>query len=329
MVLLIGTRDGLFRTTNPTAGQLEHVREETTGVTGTQSDVFAYSSDCLYRSSDSGKSWTAVDIPDSDRITAVETNPVTDDVYLATYPPARLYVSADSGETWQQLGSFPDLPSVTVWKAKQQEFNSLREAGGMIKDVTVHPDAPDRLIAGVELAGAFVSSDDGSTWEHRSQGLHSDVHTIIPLTRRDEYIAACGSGLYRTENAGQSWARVDTSYTYFFHTYFHAALLYDDVVYTAAATGPPPTWRGKHGAETVLFESHNDADTLNRVAYPGEPNEYIMAFTAFNGQVIAGTVAQSLDEGGTTRARLLQREDTGNWRTLTHIPAGVTSLCAL
>src|SRR5699024_6720415 len=92
-------------------------------------------------------------------------------------------------------------------------------------------DAPDRLIAGVEVGGIHASEDNGQTWTERRNGLQDDIHHVLMLGA-EEYIASTGGGLYRTRNAGRSWSRMDEQLD---RSYFRESFKSNGRLYTSAA----------------------------------------------------------------------------------------------
>jgi hypothetical protein len=128
-----------------------------------------------------------------------------------------------------------------------------------IRSLGVHPDAPERVVAGVEVGGVHVSDDSGETWTERRNGVHDDVHHVFVLGA-EEYIASCGGGLYRTRDSGESWTRLDGALD---HTYFREAFADEGRLYAAAARGPPGTWGGANGADAALFESTDGGTSLD------------------------------------------------------------------
>ncbi|WP_435076739.1 glycosyl hydrolase [Halococcus sp. AFM35] len=343
MALLIGTRDGVFRSPDGALATTEQVLDagDTLRVRTLDGVAFAATRSGLYRSAD-GLSWTNLDVP-HEEVFSVVTSPDGERLYAGTHP-AHLYVSTDDGETWRELDGFQDLPSRPEWHTPRHRDEAH------VRSLGTHPDAPDRVVAGIEVGGVHVSDDEGETWVERragvraseasagssrvardrrsrepcerrsreqtkrSDGVHDDVHHVLVLGA-DEYVASCGGGLYRTRDAGRSWTRLDGDLD---HRYFREAFAADGQLYTAAARGPPGTWQGSRGADAALFESMDGGESFETVPYPGAPEEFVLAWAAHDGRVFAGT-----DDG-----RLLARESDG-WTTLGHVPAAVRSLTAL
>jgi hypothetical protein len=198
-MLLIGTRDGLYCAESVPFEDPERVLDAGSVRLGsTSAGAFAFGSGGFYRSLD-GREWTELDAPAGGRVTGVGEAP-DGTLYAGTHPPARLWATEDGGESWTER-PFPDLDANRRYDSGADELVVTIEDGGNVRTFGFHPDAPDRVVAGVEPKGAFVSDDGGETWERRSHGTAGDVHTLRVLGR-DRWLAATGGGLYETRNAG-------------------------------------------------------------------------------------------------------------------------------
>ncbi|WP_433633763.1 WD40/YVTN/BNR-like repeat-containing protein [Halomicrococcus sp. NG-SE-24] len=310
MAVLIGTRDGVFRiaTVPVTDAELVIDSGDTPRIRTfpTIDGVFAATKSGLYRSTDDGQTWENLSVP-QDEVYSVVASPDSECIYAGTHP-AHLYVSTDGGDHWRELDGFQDLPSRDQWHTPRHRNEAH------VRSLSVHSETPDRVIAGVEVGGVHLSEDQGETWTERRDGVHDDVHHVLVLGP-DEYVASCGDGLYRTRDAGQSWTRLDTGLD---HRYFREAFTFDGRLYAAAARSSPGTWRGENGADAMLVESTDDGDTLETTSYPGGPDEVVLAWTAIDGDVLAGT-----NDG-----RIIRRDADGTWTDAGHVPAGIRSLSA-
>lgn len=311
MTLLIATRNGVYRTTNDSLDAFEHVLDagDTLRVRTFENHdgVFAASKSGLYRSHDAGTTWEALAVP-QEEVFSIVGSPDGRRLYAGTHP-AHVYVSDDHGASWDELESFQALSTRNDWHTPRH-----RNAAH-VRSLGVHSDAPSRVIAGVEVGGIYVSDDNGETWNDRRTNpdteldLQDDIHHILVLGS-DTFIASCGEGLFRTQDTGRSWTRIDEQDDL---TYFREAFHHEGVLYAGAHT-KPGTW--DHGTGPALLEYHIDSQTAERASYPGESsNEFVIAWTSVNRHVLAGT----------NTGRLLGREDDG-WRTVGKVPDRIRSI---
>lgn len=308
MALLIGTHDGVFRTATVPIDEAEQVLDSGDAPrvrTFPEIDgVFAATKTGLYRSTDSGKTWADLSVPQAEVYSVVASSD-GERLYAGTHP-AHLYVSTDGGVTWDEREGFQNLPSREEWHTPRHRNEAH------VRSLGVHPETPDRVIAGVEVGGIHSSEDRGETWTERRDGVHDDVHHVL-IGGPDEYIASCGNGLYRTRDAGKSWVRLDTELD---HRYFREAFTLDGQLYVAAARSSPGTWSGDNGADAILVEATDHGETLETVPYPGGPEEVILAWAEADGRVLAGT-----NDG-----RLISRDEDGKWIDVGQVTAGIRSL---
>lgn len=310
MVLVIGTREGVFRAADASFERVEQTLDAGNTLrirVFPNHGVFATTKRGLFRSTDGGRTWARLDVP-REEVFSIVASPDGERLYAGTHP-AHLYISTDRGETWEELEEFQDLPSREEWHTPRHRNEAH------VRSLGVHPDAPERVVAGVEVGGVHVSEDAGETWTERRDGVHDDVHHVL-VCGPEEYVASCGGGLYRTRDAGRSWRRLDADVD---HRYFREAFAHDGRLYAAAARGPPGTWRGANGADAAIFESEDGGETLEATPYPGGPEEFVLAWTALDDRVLAGT-----NDG-----RVLGREnEDGEWQTLGEVPAAIRSMTA-
>lgn len=305
-MLLIGTNDGVYRAPIDELANSTPVLESEHALRIHQFDaaVYAATRSGLFRSMDAGETWTNLNVPRRE-VYSVLLSPTGDRLYAGTHP-SHLYVSTNDGESWRELEGLQELPSRDEWRLPRHRNEAH------VRSLGAHPDAPQRVIAGIEVGGVHVSDDDGETWTERRDGLQDDVHHVL-VQGSQEYIASCGGGLYRTRDAGRSWTRLDSDLE---HTYFREAFAVSGRLYAAAARSPPPSWGGERGPDAALFESTDDGDTFESVSYPGKPQEFILGWTALDdGTVIAGT------RGG----HILRRASDG-WNRVGRVPSGIRSL---
>jgi photosystem II stability/assembly factor-like uncharacterized protein len=287
-MLFAGSDDGVYRFSDPDAAAgsapekvLDSGRVRRLYSFDDLEGVLAATHSGLFYSA-GGEDWTDLGVP-ADRVYSAGLRPDGETLYAGTRP-AHVYVAADLeaapvGEelTWRKLDGFDDLPSRPEWRLPRHE--NLAQ----VRDVHVHPQAPDRVIAGVEVGGVHVSDDGGETWAERNDGAaHDDVHELL-VRSPDEYVVATGYGLFRTADAGRTWTRLDEDVP---QRYFRAVADVDGTVYAAGAMANSSTWEDDD-ADPQLFELTVDS-SVTPVETP-YPEETVTGMTAVDGDLVAAT----------------------------------------
>lgn len=330
MVLLIGTRDGLYRAesvpfTDPErildCGMVPRIKSFD-GIDG----VFAATRDGLYRSTN-GREWSEIELP-QEEVWDIESH--EGNLYVGT-SPAHLYRSTDDGETWTELKRLREQPSTPKWR------NPFADQA-RVRTIASHPDAPDRLVLGLEAGGFYRSEDGGDHWARWDVKGQDDFHHLISLGPT-EYISVCGrlsitdlnhganeGGLFYTDDAGDSWRRLDRNIQ---HSYFRQALYYDSRLYAGGSLTIPPVWLAGLSPDAALFVS-DDLETFHQQEYPGGEEELILAWGVHDGSVIGGTAGGDIfSPGAPAGGRIIREVNDGEWEDLGSVPHDVHAVKSL
>jgi photosystem II stability/assembly factor-like uncharacterized protein len=111
---------------------------------------------------------------------------------------------------------------------------------------------------GVEEGGIYRSVDQGETWESLNEGLYWDIHTVVPAPDGSRLYATTGRGFYRSDDGGQHWQHLMHGLERRYTVPLVASRRLPGRLYTAAAAGPPPSWR--QGANAALYRSDNGGE---------------------------------------------------------------------
>jgi photosystem II stability/assembly factor-like uncharacterized protein len=152
----------------------------------------------LYRTVDPAKGWEKLSYGSFDpRTTCISTNPQQPETIFVGTPANGVLVSRDAGKTWRQVdGVSREVP---------------------INTIAQDPQRPDYIYVGTKQA-LFVSHDGGKSWTVRGGNLPYGDFTSILINPRngDEVfvgnayqVTDVGGGVYRSTNAGFTWARID------------------------------------------------------------------------------------------------------------------------
>ena len=174
----------------------------------------------MWKSVDAGKTWACIGLEDSRRIPRIRVHPSNPNVVYAAVL-GHLY-----GPN-QQRGVFKSTDGGTTWK---RVLFASEEAGAV--DLIIDPNNPEVLYAatwkvlrtpyslesGGEGSGIWKSTDGGDTWTDitRNSGLPKGTVgicgvTVSPLDSNRVWamVEAADGGLFRSDDAGQSWKRVN------------------------------------------------------------------------------------------------------------------------
>lgn len=160
--------------------------------------ILAGTNSGLYRTLDPSKGWEKLSYGSLDPRTAcISTTTQQPETIIVGTPAAGVLMSRDAGKTWRQLDGVPhDVP---------------------INTIAQDPQRPDYIYVGTKQA-LFVSHDGGKSFKIRGGNLPYGDFTSILINPRngDEVfvgnayqISEVGGGVYRTTNAGMTWARID------------------------------------------------------------------------------------------------------------------------
>ena len=164
-----------------------------------QPAILAGTNSGLYRSIDPSKGWEKLSYGGSfdSRTTCISTNSRDPETILVGTPASGVLMSRDAGKTWRQLDGVPsDIP---------------------VNTVAQDPQRPDYIYVGTKQT-LFVSHDGGKSWKMRGGNLpYGDFTSILVNPRNGDEVFAgnayqiseIGGGVYRSTNAGLTWARID------------------------------------------------------------------------------------------------------------------------
>ncbi len=176
--------------------------------------------DGIYKSTDAGKTWTHLGLREGQQIPDLVVDPRDPNrLFVAVlghpYGPNEergIYRSTDGGQTFQKIlykdentgGSDleldpanPDTIYAALWEARQGPWENAAWSGAN--------------------GGIFKSTDGGATWHQLTKGLPEGVVqanvTVAPSNPNRLFAAvatARGTGIYRSDDAGENWMRITT-----------------------------------------------------------------------------------------------------------------------
>ncbi len=191
-----------------------------------------------YKSTDSGKSWRLIKdgiIDDSD-VFAIDIND-KDPMHIIASACSGIYETLNGGEKWAKIQGIPSQSRRTrdivqhpgkpgyVYAATTEGFWMSANGGKSwslttqrnleINSISVHRDAPDRVLIGTNNFGVLVSNDGGRTFGPTNDNFTSrftynvvaDASKANRLYATTQNTASSGGFVFSSDDAGQNWVQ--------------------------------------------------------------------------------------------------------------------------
>lgn len=164
-------------------------------VQGAPNTIYAATTDGLYRSTDTGATWTrttATGLLSSTSVNALAVDPSNSVVYAGTFNG--LFKSTDGGNNWSQI----TIPL---------GFTS-------VNSIVFDPATPSTIYVG-SSNGVLKTTDGGSTWITQNNfnvagTPNVRVLAIDPTASLTIYAGTLGGGIFKTTNGGGVWTAMNT-----------------------------------------------------------------------------------------------------------------------
>jgi len=259
--------------------------------------------DGIYKSSDAGKTWTHLGLPDAQQITAIVVDPKNADrVFVAAaghpYGPNSergVFRSLDGGKTFEKV-LYKDENTGAADLVMDPSNSQILFAALWAARV-----APWEVRSGESFtipgSGLFKSDDGGTTWRQITKGLPTTDDglarigiAIAPSNPKRMYLTAVSkrnAGVYRSDDGGESWQNVNSEHRIggFSSGAMGIAAAPDnpDTLYVANTT----TWKSTDGGKTFVgWKGAPGGDDYQRIWISAE-NPRIIALSSDQGAVIS------------------------------------------
>lgn len=228
----------------------------------------------VYRTNDGGTTWQFAGLYNAGQIGAVRIHPANPNiVWVAAYGDAfkrnterGVFKTEDAGKTWRKVLYIDD--GVGAMDLELQPGNPNVVYAWMSRLER----KPWTIISGSREGGFFKSTDGGNTFTHITSGLPSDLigkaNLAVTNARPDRIYALIealpGGGLYRSDDAGQTWVMVNSD----------GALVQRPFYYTTLGADPTNADIVYGGAES-FFKSSDGGKTFTLMRTPHGDNHDI------------------------------------------------------
>jgi photosystem II stability/assembly factor-like uncharacterized protein len=242
--------------------------------------------DGIYKSTDAGRTWKNMGLVETQQIGAVVVNPRNPNIVFvaalghqfAANEERGVYRSLDGGTTWKQvLTRGPKVGAVDI----VMDANNSNVLYASFWEVYR---TPYSLESGGPNSGLWKSTDGGETWKDLShstgmpRGILGKIGVTVSPANSDRVwaiVEADDGGVYRSDNGGTSWTRVnqqrDLRQRAWYYTHIYADPKNADSVYVLN-TG---VYRSNDGGRTYTTIPTPHGDNHDLWIDPNDPNRMI------------------------------------------------------
>ena len=175
----------------------------------------------VHRSKDRGETWDVLEAAphydDASGVNAIwflAAGPAAHPgVMYAGIEPAGLFVSRDSGASWQGVHALNDHPTRDTWQPA---------GGGLaLASVQLDPRDPQRIYCALSAGGVYRTDDGGASWQPINRGVRADflpnrypptghcVHKLLlHPAMPDRLYQQNHCGVYRSDDRGENWIEI-------------------------------------------------------------------------------------------------------------------------
>ncbi|MGA9355268.1 MAG: glycosyl hydrolase [Terriglobales bacterium] len=191
----------------------------------------------VYRSRDGGDNWDAMGLPDSEHVSRILVNPKDGKTVYAcalghlwnSNSERGVYKTSDGGKTWAKILHRNDSTGCAEMAMDPQDPSIIYAAMWDVRR------EPWNFRSGGPGSGMFKSTDAGATWHELRKGLpegdlgrigmavapsdHNRVYAIVEARNH--------TALFRSNDAGDSWAEVNNSWNVSGRPFYFARVIVD------------------------------------------------------------------------------------------------------
>lgn len=232
--------------------------------------------DGIYKSTDSGKTWTHLGLAATQHIARIVIHPKNPDlVYIAAqgalHGPSRdrgIYKSSDGGKRWEQVHFVNELTGCSELSM------DVHNPQVLYATMWEHQRKPWIVISGGEGSGVYKSTDGGDTWKTIHEGLpegKGKMAISVARSNPDKVYALIESeregekgGLFVSTDAGDHWKQISKDHRLIQRSWYYTELFVDPndehTVYVLSA----PALRSIDGGKSweTLSGTHGDYHDL-------------------------------------------------------------------
>ncbi len=175
--------------------------------------------------------------------------------------PSAVFKSTDRGDTWTDCEQLRSLPETVEWTFPNPPHVSH------VNGLALCDGDPLFIFGAIEEGWLIRSRDGGNTWQNIEDGTEFDSHSVAIMPDNPSVvISTSGTGGYRSSDGGDHFVESNKGLDHRYIAQLVAHPARAEVIYTAAASGPPPAWRRPEGAATSFYRSEDQGLSWDRLS---------------------------------------------------------------
>lgn len=227
--------------------------------------------DGIYKSTDAGKTWKHVGLPNSRHISDVIVHPADPEtVYVSVQGALHnssadrgIYRTTDGGASWNKVLYVDENTGAS---GLSMDMNNPRILYAAMWE---HKRLPWKVSSGGPGSGLHKSTDGGTTWTKLSEGLPESMGKIgVSVSRANSQrvyavIEAEGkkAGVYRSDNGGELWVQTNTDRVNIARAWYYIEIFADPVDEETVYVLNAPIMRSIDGGKTFTNVPVGHGDT--------------------------------------------------------------------
>lgn len=243
--------------------------------------------DGMYKSTDAGKTWKNIGLPNSYHIARIQIHPKNPDlVYVAVqgalHGPNKergVYKSSDGGKTWKQVLYVDENTGASE---VSMDYNNPRILYASTWD---HRRLPWYTRSGGPGSALYKSTDSGETWTKLTKGLPKDMgKTAIAVSRANPEVVYANieadrkeAGVYRSDDGGMTWRLTSKDPATISRAWYYIEIFPDPMNENTVYVLNAPMLRSMDGGKTFTPIRVGHGDTHGLWINPKDNSNMILA----------------------------------------------------
>ena len=209
----------------------------------------------VLRSTDAGATWEPLGL-EGLTVKSLAVDPQEPQTIYAGTKPALVYISHDGGDSWHESQGFRRIPGRWWWFSPAE-----RPFTAYVHALSVSPEDPGVILAGMEFGAVVRSEDGGGTWTGHRRGALRDCHSMSFHHTSGDWAYEGGAGWKAagavSSDGGRAWSQPRDGLDRHYGWSCAADPAEPEIWYVAASTGPGNAHSWDH-AEAYIYRASGD-----------------------------------------------------------------------